>query len=192
MRFLWCGAMIERAGQTARILDMHHHTMEREAEMFGSRVDAASSTHDIVQTALWMSLLRACSGSEAFMKKNQGRVTAQKMVEFLLLSREFPRSLNYCLRSSLAILRQIWPDSGSGRASIQTLADLIAWLEAETDHEEFELAEIHRVLTHVVDQTALVCSQVSEEIQGPKTRASFTELPSPERTAGSAQVQSQG
>jgi len=46
MRFLWLGAMIERVGQSARILDMHHHTMEREA-----------TTHDIVQTALWMSLL---------------------------------------------------------------------------------------------------------------------------------------
>ena len=50
MSFLWLGVMIERAGQTARILDMHHHTMEREA------------AHDIVQMALWMSLLRACSG----------------------------------------------------------------------------------------------------------------------------------
>ncbi len=29
-RFLWLGVMLERAGQTARILDMHHHTMIEE------------------------------------------------------------------------------------------------------------------------------------------------------------------
>jgi uncharacterized alpha-E superfamily protein len=183
MRFLWFGAMIERSGQTARILDMHHHTMEREA----------AQQHDIVQTALWMSLLRACSGSEAFMKKNQGRVTAHNMVEFLLLSKEFPRSLNYCLRSSLAILRQIWPDPAPGRASIKALEDLVPWLEAETDTEAFELSEIHRVLTHVVDQTAAVCGYVSEEIQGPKTarESLLSPAPVPVETTGSAQVQSQ-
>ena len=181
MQFLWFGAMIERAGQTARILDMHHHTMEREI-----------AQHDIVQTALWMSLLRACSGSEAFMKKNQGRVTATNMVEFLLLSREFPRSLNYCLRSSLSILRQIWPDQNPGRGSIATLADLILWLEAETDNEAFELSEIHRVLTHVVDQAAVVCGQVSEEIQGPKTVRESMLPPAPKAdTSTSSQVQSQ-
>ena len=70
MRFLWLGVMLERGGQTARMLDMHHHTMMREA------------AHDIVRMALWMSLLRACSGAEGFMKKHQGRVSAQSMLEF--------------------------------------------------------------------------------------------------------------
>jgi len=69
MSFLWTGVMLERAGQVGRILDMHHHTMQRERG------------HDIVQVALWMSLLRACSGAEAFMKAHRGRVTAPSMLE---------------------------------------------------------------------------------------------------------------
>lgn len=176
MRFLWLGVMLERVGQTARILDMHHHTMEAEA-----------TTHDIVQTALWMSLLRACSGSEAFMKKNQGRVTAKSMVEFLLLSRPFPRSLNYCLRSSLALLRQIWPEATPGRASVARVEALIAWLEAEG--ECLELSGIHDLLTHVVDETAAICLHVSEEIQGPKV---VRESQVPAVAIGASQLQSQG
>jgi uncharacterized alpha-E superfamily protein len=212
MRFLWLGAMLERVGQTARILDMHHHTMEREAAVFGSRAespasafgarsDPPASTHDIVQTALWMSLLRACSGSEAFMKKNQGRVTAHNLVEFLLLSRAFPRSLSYCLRSSLAILRQIWPDAeprasvvgspAEPRASTHRLEGLIEWLQREAEGEAFELAGIHRLLTHVVDETAAICGAVSEEILGPKPATKEPAAASVRAEAGH-QLQSQG
>ena len=100
--FLWMGVMLERAAQTARILDMHHHTMEQE------------HAHDIVQAALWMSLLRACSGAEGFMKKHQGRVTAQTMVAFLLFEPDFPRSLRYCLRSGLSVC-----SSASGASRIR-------------------------------------------------------------------------
>jgi uncharacterized alpha-E superfamily protein len=136
---------------------MHHHTMERE------------SAHDIVQVALWMSLLRACSGAEAFMTKNQGRVTAQSMVAFLLLEPKFPRSLYYCLESAHGLLRRIWSEhSADGRehASLGRIEALLAWLRAQGS--ELDLSQIHKLLTHVVDETAAICSHVGEEIQGPQ------------------------
>jgi uncharacterized alpha-E superfamily protein len=156
MRFLWLGTMIERVGQTARILDMHHHTMQREA------------AHEIVGTALWMSLLKACSASEAFVKKNQGRVTGQAMVEFVLFEPTFPRSLLYCLRAAGELVKRIWaPGESVGRASIARLDALGAWLEAQMD--EFDLSHVHPVLTRVVDDTATVCSHIMREIKGPPT-----------------------
>jgi uncharacterized alpha-E superfamily protein len=187
MRFLWLGAMIERVGQTARILDMHHHTMEREA------------AHEIVGVALWMSLLKACSASEGFVKKNQGRVTAEKMVEFVLFEPAFPRSLLYCLRAAADLLRRIWkPDESVGRASTARLSALNAWLEAQID--EFDLAHMHTVITRVVDDTARVCSHIAQEIQGPP--AAEEQAAPPEEVAaateeaaedprGAAQVQAQ-
>lgn len=154
MRFLWLGAMIERVGQTARILDMHHHTMQREA------------AHEIVGVALWMSLLKACSASEGFVKKNQGRVTGQAMAEFVLFEPAFPRSLLYCLRAAADLVRRIWTkDESVGRASTARLDSLVAWLEAQID--DFDLAHVHTVLTRVVDDTASVCAHVQQEIQGP-------------------------
>jgi uncharacterized alpha-E superfamily protein len=157
MSFLWFGAMMERAGQTARILDMHHHTMEHELQ-----------AHELVQTALWMSLLRSCSGAEAFMKKNQGRITAHSMVAFLLFEPSFPRSLRYCLRSADGLLRRIWPNEGAGSTlppSRARVAALLQWLDAQA--LSLDMGQIHKLLTHVVDETAAICAHVSEEIQGP-------------------------
>ena len=120
-----------------------------------------------MQVALWMSLLRACSGAEAFMKKQKGRVTAQSMVAFLLLEPTFPRSLYYCLQSAHGLLRRIWKvesDDISHGSLVRTEA-LLAWLQAQGN--EPELSQIHKLLTHVVDETSAICSQVSHEIQGP-------------------------
>ena len=163
MSFLWLGAMIERAGQVARLLDMHHHTIELERE----RQDA----HDIVKVALWLSLLRACSGAEAFMKRHQGRVSAQALVSFLLFESSFPRSLRYCLRSSRSLLRAIWPaggESGTERPSTARLDALLGHLEA---HEEIiGAADIHALLTHIVDESTAICTLVSTDILGPPSK----------------------
>lgn len=180
MRFLWLGTMLERVGQTARILDMHHHTMQREA------------AHEIVGVALWMSLLRACSGTEAFVKKNRGRVTAQNMVEFVLFEPTFPRSLLYCLRTASQLLARIWnPSESPGRTSLTRLDALIRWLEAQS--ADFDLGSIHHVLTRVVDDTAEVCSLVGREILGPPVAESFPPATSGDAQLGGAtQVQAQG
>jgi uncharacterized alpha-E superfamily protein len=155
MSFLWTGAMIERAGQVARMLDMHHHTMQRE------------QAHDIVQVALWLSLLRACSGAEAFMKRHQGRVSALSLVSFLLFEPSFPRSLRYCIRSSLSTLRSIWP-SGD-RPPVVRLEMLLAWLDER--QRGIESASIHALLTHIVDETSAICTLVATEIEGPPRKA---------------------
>ena len=169
MSFLWLGAMLERAGQTARTLDMDHHTMQLE------------SAHDIVQAALWFSLLRACSGVEAFMKKNQGRVSAEHMVAFLLLEPAFPRSIYYCLHSAQGLLQRIYRVPGAAppaQASLQRLDRLTEWLQAQG--RAIDLANIHALLTHVVDETAAICTDVCRAIEGPpravtRTRAELAE-----------------
>lgn len=158
MSFLWLGAMIERAGQIARLLDMHHHTIVAEG--------AQTQAHDIVQVALWLSLLRASSGSEAFMKKHQGRVSAQALVSFLLFESAFPRSLRYCLTSSRKLVESIWPDPDHAHQSLERLDALIAWLD-EQQPQIHEHEDIHSLLTHIVDEAAAICTLVSTEIQGP-------------------------
>jgi uncharacterized alpha-E superfamily protein len=163
MRFLWLGVMLERAGQTARTLDMHHHTMMRE------------SAHDIVRMALWMSLLRACSGAEGFMKKHQGRVTAQSMVEFVIFEPAFPRSIQYTLKAAAEQLSRIW--SEPSHTSRARLSSLLAWLESQKS--EVDVGHIHALLTQIVDETGAICSRISEEIQGPPRVAKTASDPAP-------------
>ena len=172
MRFLWLGVMLERAGQTARILDMHHHTMMRE------------SAHDIVRMALWMSLLRACSGAEGFMKKHQGRVSAQSMVEFVLFESAFPRSIRYTLKAACEQIARIWNEPS--HTSRSRLSSLLAWLESQ--EQEIELGQIHPLLTYVVDETAAICSRISEEIQGPKAAITASDDAAPAQSQSQVQT----
>jgi len=173
MDILWLGVLLERIGQTARILDMHHYLLEG-ANGNGSNGSAGpaqdgAGKHQIVQTALWLSLLRTCSGFEAFMRVHKGRVTGHDAVEFLLFEERFPRSLRYCVRSALALMRRIWPAelAAIGGAPLARLAALDAWLGERK--RDLEPASIHDLLTHVVDETALVCSDARHSMSGATT-----------------------
>jgi uncharacterized alpha-E superfamily protein len=163
MDILWLGVLLERIGQTARILDMHHYLLDEGSE--GSR-DDGSGKHQIVQTALWLSLLRTCSGFEAFMRVEKGRITGSAAVAFLLFEERFPRSLRYCVRSALALMRRIWPApaAAAAQAPVRRLAALDAWLERQ--QEDLLPSSIHDLLTHVVDEVGLACGEVRHGMSG--------------------------
>ncbi len=159
MRFLWLGVMLERVGQIARILDMHHHTLSSE------------SPHEEIELSLWLALLRACSGFEGFMKRNQGRVSRSAVVSFLVFEQQFPRSLRYCLRSALGVTRQIWPEaqaSAVASRAIGALSSLCTWLDAQEKATKLPaLPSIHDLLTKIVDQTSEVCAFLQKDMLGP-------------------------
>jgi uncharacterized alpha-E superfamily protein len=117
---------------------------------------------------LWLSLLRTCSGFEAFMRVHKGRVTGAAAVEFLLFEERFPRSLRYCVRSALNLMRRIWPAPAAAPAQVplRRLAALDAWLERQQDTLG---TSIHDLLTHVVDEVALTCSEVRHAMSGVTT-----------------------
>jgi len=184
LSLLWAGAMLERAGQTARILDMHPHTMTLE------------SAHQIVEVALWLSLLRACSGYEAFVKKVQGRISAQAVASFLVFDRRFPRSLRYCLLSAKQILLHIWPEAdrpGPGHSPYARLDALTTWLDKQESTVNPNM--IHALLTRVVDDTSVICSDIAREILGPpqpEKAAPAEPSPAPAGLQSQSQSQSQG
>ena len=154
--FIWLGVLLERVGQTARVLDVHHHAFKQLPE-----------GHNVVETSLWLSLLRACSGFEAFMKRNQGKVTGDAVASFLLFEQEFPRSIRYCLQSAHRYLDEFHPPGTRGLPGAETVAlskQLLARLrpDALSDPD----ATIHGLLTHVVDSTAALCQSLAAEFFG--------------------------
>ena len=100
------------------------------------------------------------------MRVHKGRVTGTDAVEFLLFEERFPRSLRYCVRSAVGLARRIWPAelAAIGGAPLARLAALDVWLgERKLDVEP---SSIHDLLTHVVDETALVCSEARHAMSG--------------------------
>lgn len=177
MDILWLGVLLERIGQTARILDMHHYLLD----------DDGTGKHQIVQTALWLSLLRTCSGFEAFMRVHKGRVAGAEAVEFLLFEERFPRSLRYCVRSALGLMRRIWPApaAAAAQAPLRRMAALDAWLERQQN--DLVASSIHDLLTHVVDEVAMTCGEVRHGMSG----ATITEVPSEKASDDPDQEQTQ-
>ena len=155
--FIWLGVMLERVGQTARVLDVHHHAFTN-----------LPSRQEVVETALWLSLLRACSGFEPFMKRNQGKVTAEAVAAFLVFEHDFPRSIRFCLDAAhsrfFEHLRPSDQPSLPGAETAARLGALAAWLRQRS--EEPMPSDIHDLLTHVVDETAAVCAGLSREMFG--------------------------
>lgn len=179
--FIWLGMLLERIGQTARLLDVSHHIL------------GEGEAHRVIETAVWLALLRACSGLEPFMRTNAGRVTGARVARFLIGERRFPRSLAYCVGSAVQRLRAIRPPDdhdlsgglrldlpphsapGSdvtlanprrgmchgGAGAYERLRRLDAWIDAPPAG-----LTLHEGLTHVVDETAAICDLIGVELLG--------------------------
>jgi uncharacterized alpha-E superfamily protein len=177
--FISLGMLLERVGQTARILDVHHHV-----------ITSLEDRNRIVETALWLSLLRACSGFEPFMKRHQGQVSANAVAAFLILEPRFPRSVRYGVQKSSQILEDILPPGDGGRPGGQSLERLQAldrWLLQTTG--SLETGRVHEILTYVVDEVAAVCQGIQEELlsYGASPPAAEPEPRAAPRTAHRAQ-----
>jgi uncharacterized alpha-E superfamily protein len=156
--FIWFGLLLERSNQTARILDVQHHM-----------TNMLVSTHQVLDTSLWLSLLRACSGFEPFMKRSRGRVSGDAVAAFLILEPHFPRSVTYCVHSALDSLSKIRPPAAHelpGGRALERLHVLDSWLKAQTPQGLAAPGAVHEVLTHVVDETQQICGDVAQELFG--------------------------
>jgi uncharacterized alpha-E superfamily protein len=153
--FLWLGVLLERVGQTARLLDVQYHALVAEG-----------APHPVLETALWLSLLRACSGFEAFMKRSRGKVTGSAVAAFLVLEPRFPRSVRYCATSSRERLASICDKGGlPGKMALARALAFEDWL-ARVAADELRGERVHEVLTHVVDEAHAVCDAIESEILG--------------------------
>ncbi len=85
--FLRLGRQLERADKTSRILDVKYFMLLPSAKSIGTPYD------DIH----WSAVLKSVSGFEMYRKKH-GRIAPRSIVDFLVLDREFPRSIRHCLR----------------------------------------------------------------------------------------------
>jgi uncharacterized alpha-E superfamily protein len=85
--FIRLGTHLERADNTARILDVKYHTLLPSAADVGGAVDYYQ----------WGALLRSVSGFEAYRKIYSDVITPRRVAELLILRDDMPRSLHACM-----------------------------------------------------------------------------------------------
>jgi uncharacterized alpha-E superfamily protein len=121
--FMRLGRMLERADETTRILDVKYFILLPSVHDIGTAID------DIQ----WTAVLKSVSGFEMYRKKH-GRITPTDIVQFLLLDREFPRAVHYCILTAVRSLHFI---TGSPPGTFCNLAErLLGQLEAELNYTQ--------------------------------------------------------
>jgi uncharacterized alpha-E superfamily protein len=90
------GRLLERADKTTRILDVKYFVLLPSAEWVGTPLDQIQ----------WISLLKSASAYEMY-RKCQHRITPTCVAEFLILNRQFPRSIHFCLWQAEQCLHEI-------------------------------------------------------------------------------------
>ncbi|MCA0176217.1 MAG: alpha-E domain-containing protein [Proteobacteria bacterium] len=126
--FIRLGTLLERADSTARILDARYH---------GS---AAGNGDDASDDAHWAAaLVRAVSAVEAYRRVWRDAVTSERALELMLLRRDMPRSLRYCLAG---VVRNLEAVSNAHSADVLRTAGKL--------HAEVQFARVEDILAHGV------------------------------------------
>ncbi len=92
--FLRMGTFLERADNTARMLDVKFHAAAPEVATPAGPLSAADPTLDFYH---WSSILRSVSAFEIYRKVYRSVITPERVAELLILRGDMPRSLTACL-----------------------------------------------------------------------------------------------
>ncbi len=101
LNFVRIGTFLERADNTARLLDVKFHAVE--AEFHGAengRDQEADFYH-------WSAILRSVSAFEVYRKVYRNVIQPEKVAELLILRRDMPRSLAGAVHDLLGNLQQV-------------------------------------------------------------------------------------
>ena len=90
------GRMLERADKTSRILDVKYYILLPNIEDIGTPLDDLQ----------WSALLNSVSGFEMYRKRHHG-IAPERVVDFLVLDRAFPRAIRFCIQHANKSLHKI-------------------------------------------------------------------------------------
>lgn len=141
---------IERADKTSRILDVKYFIL------LPSPTDVGSPYDDIQ----WSALLRSASALEMY-RQRHGRLQPASVVQFLILDREFPRAVLYCLTKANESLHAI---SGSAMGGFGNRAEqLLGRLRSELAYTSAPQI-IQQGLHEFVDNLQQQLNEIGESI----------------------------
>lgn len=121
--FLRIGRLLERADKTSRILDVKYYLLLPHVSDVGTAIDQVG----------WVALLDSASALQMYLQLHHV-VTPPRVAEFLLLNRDFPRAIRYCLDRAATSL---WAITGSAPNTYSNSAErLLGRLRADLDYSD--------------------------------------------------------
>jgi len=109
LHFLRIGTFLERADNTARLLDVKFHALTG-GDYFGADNVKDSQEVDFYH---WSAILRSVSGFEVYRKVYRNVIRPERVAELLILRPDMPRSLAACMNEVVANLEQVANEQSS-------------------------------------------------------------------------------
>lgn len=148
--FINIGYSLERADNTARLMDVKYYVLLPDAGYVGSGLDNYQ----------WMTLLRAMQMHRSFHHAYGGEITPRKIVDLLILNPACPRSLRTAMQGATDHLDRLARGYGATTDAQSRVRSLLAEL-SETHVEDIFEEGLHEFLERFVGDVALAGSEVS-------------------------------
>ncbi|WP_271007491.1 alpha-E domain-containing protein [Paucibacter sp. B51] len=158
--FIRLGTFIERADNTARLLDVKSQLIEPAVD---SLMPLDMPTESAPDFYAWSALLRSLSAFEAYHAVYRDALDSRRVTELLILRPDVPRSLRACCDEIREILPLIEARSGALDAGrqVKLLAGRLALRLAYGEVGEILATGVHRWLTGFLEESA----QLSDAIR---------------------------
>ncbi len=149
--FSQIGNFVERADNTARILDMKYYVLLPRATLVGGDVDIQQ----------WTMILRAASAHRSYRHVYHDRYKAWNIADYLILRPEMPRSLIFCvewINRTIDMLEDIY---GARTAGHDAAAEVTALLEGNSVDRIFDYG-LHEFLTEFIARNNRMTDALAE------------------------------
>lgn len=152
--FLRLGAALERADNTARLLDVKYHLLLPRDEPVGGSLDYFQ----------WTTILRTVSALTAYHHVYRDSVKPWLVADLLILNRRMPRSLAACMNDAVRYLDLLAQESGR-RGPAQRAAVALSSRLAHGDMDAIFAAGLHEYIGDFLTENSRLAASVMSQYQ---------------------------
>ena len=150
--FARLGTFVERADNTARILDVKYYVLLPSALHVGSQLDNAQ----------WETILRSLSAQRAYRWQHPGDISPLGIAEFVILNARMPRSLAFCYTKIEQNLGYLADEYGDRRPCHDVAAALRRRVTGRSISTIFEQG-LHEFLDSCIIETNALAQQIETD-----------------------------
>lgn len=150
--FCRLGTFIERADNTARILDVKYYVLLPSMTQVGSDLDNVQ----------WETILRAVASHRSYRWLTGGDVTPKGIADFLIFDTRMPRSLRFTVKKMAANLEYLADEYGQRHACHDQMDVILARLKHGTVDEVFEEG-LHEFLVDFLADIGSLGAQIERD-----------------------------
>lgn len=150
--FCRIGTFLERADNTARILDVKYYVLLPSVSLVGSTLDNIQ----------WDMILRSVSAQRSYRWLNNGEIHPKGIADFLILDRRMPRSLAFCFAKIVDNLGYLQHDYGQRHDCHEQATHLFEQLKTQNVDEIFEMG-LHEFLEDFIANNNRLAKQIETD-----------------------------